>query len=346
MSMLRRNLRALARLRWVGTALPVCAAVAWLGVGVAYGQPPPGPGVRAAGLSEAFVAVADDASAVYWNPAGLAVGGLFSSVVERVETDTETGDVAAQRFENRLLAVGVPSFGATYYRLSSRQAVAGLQASPEDGPAFVGPTTGVTLVTDHYGATILQSVTEGFVVGTTLRYVRGRAGRAVWPAGTPPADVVGDLATTGSTKGAFDLDVGVMVSIGSAFRVGYVGRNLVQPEFEVPEAEPVRLSRQHRVGVAILPAGEWVIAVDADLLSTTDEFGERQGVSTGVERWFYQKRFGVRGGFKVNARNSTQRSYSVGGSVKLGSRAFVESFYRTSDGETVSSWGIGARIGY
>jgi long-chain fatty acid transport protein len=31
-------------------------------------------GTRAAGMGGAFVGVADDASAIYWNPAGLAVG--------------------------------------------------------------------------------------------------------------------------------------------------------------------------------------------------------------------------------------------------------------------------------
>ncbi|MCJ7813427.1 hypothetical protein MUP95_08970, partial [bacterium] len=30
------------------------------------------PGARAAGMGEAFVALADDATAAYWNPAGLA----------------------------------------------------------------------------------------------------------------------------------------------------------------------------------------------------------------------------------------------------------------------------------
>ena len=38
-------------------------------------------GTRAAGMGGAFVAVADDASAVYWNPAGLALGGSYFSLV-------------------------------------------------------------------------------------------------------------------------------------------------------------------------------------------------------------------------------------------------------------------------
>ena len=39
-------------------------------------------GTRAQGMGGAFVAVADDASATWWNPAGLAMGAFFSSVLE------------------------------------------------------------------------------------------------------------------------------------------------------------------------------------------------------------------------------------------------------------------------
>ena len=40
-------------------------------------------GTRAQGMGGAFVGVADDASAVYWNPAGLAGGAYFSLVARR-----------------------------------------------------------------------------------------------------------------------------------------------------------------------------------------------------------------------------------------------------------------------
>src|SRR5687768_825184 len=40
-------------------------------------------GVRALGMGGAFVAVADDVSAVWWNPAGLATGPFFSLAIER-----------------------------------------------------------------------------------------------------------------------------------------------------------------------------------------------------------------------------------------------------------------------
>src|SRR3982074_3752673 len=38
--------------------------------------------VRAQGMAGAFVAVADDATATWWNPAGLATGAFFSGIVE------------------------------------------------------------------------------------------------------------------------------------------------------------------------------------------------------------------------------------------------------------------------
>ena len=37
-------------------------------------------GTRASGMAGAYVGVADDATAVYWNPAGVATGALVSVV--------------------------------------------------------------------------------------------------------------------------------------------------------------------------------------------------------------------------------------------------------------------------
>src|SRR5688500_12796217 len=39
-------------------------------------------GARALGMGGAFVAVADDVTAIWWNPAGLATGGFFGLAVE------------------------------------------------------------------------------------------------------------------------------------------------------------------------------------------------------------------------------------------------------------------------
>src|SRR5688572_28303308 len=77
-------------------------------------------GTRAQGMGGAFVGVADDASAVYWNPAGLAGGAYFSLVVDG-NTARSVPDAAPQG-ENRsgwLLALSMPALGLSYARLQA-----------------------------------------------------------------------------------------------------------------------------------------------------------------------------------------------------------------------------------
>ena len=73
-------------------------------------------GVRANGMGGAFVGVADDASAVYWNPAGLATGLLASVNLEirRPETwDSANSDESGMPWN---LAFSLPPVGLAYYR--------------------------------------------------------------------------------------------------------------------------------------------------------------------------------------------------------------------------------------
>ena len=73
-------------------------------------------------MAGAFVGVADDATAVYWNPAGLATGPLFSLAVEheRLETIPDASP-ASEAFSGNatLVALSTPPLGVSYYRLAS-----------------------------------------------------------------------------------------------------------------------------------------------------------------------------------------------------------------------------------
>ena len=66
-------------------------------------------GIRAQGMAGAFVAVADDATASWWNPAGLATSLSFADVI------VEAGDGGHWG-----IALGFPSLGLSYYRLNIR----------------------------------------------------------------------------------------------------------------------------------------------------------------------------------------------------------------------------------
>src|SRR5574338_749306 len=76
----------------------------------AWAQPFEQAGVRAQGMGGAFVAVADDASAVWWNPAGLASGPFFSLLVGHQRQEEPDSRVTG-------FAIGTPPLGLSYMHL-------------------------------------------------------------------------------------------------------------------------------------------------------------------------------------------------------------------------------------
>ena len=58
-------------------------------------------GVRAQGMAGAFVAVADDATAAYWNPAGLGTGDFVSLALERSHVSLPSVDGVTPRVTDR-----------------------------------------------------------------------------------------------------------------------------------------------------------------------------------------------------------------------------------------------------
>src|SRR6478609_2840854 len=76
-------------------------------------------GTRAKGMAGAFVAVADDASATWWNPAGLASGAYASGTIEYGQV-TEPRDLAAFAPARRAtvsgFATAFPAAGVSLYR--------------------------------------------------------------------------------------------------------------------------------------------------------------------------------------------------------------------------------------
>jgi hypothetical protein len=101
-------------------------------------------------MGGAFTAVADDASAVYWNPAGLASGAFFSLVLDRNAHDE--GNTS-------LLALGTPPLGLSYYRTATGAASADRHS----------------LVAHHAGVTVVQSLADRLAVGATLKVIHGTA---------------------------------------------------------------------------------------------------------------------------------------------------------------------------
>ncbi len=214
----------------------------------ARAQPYESIGIRAQGMAGAFVAVADDATASWWNPAGLATSQSFVDLV-----------VLAHEGGNGGVAFGFPSLGLSYYRLKISQIQPSISTASEPsnrqdlGATSTGLPEPGSFELDQFGITTGQSIGKYFVLASTLKLVHALS----------------------DTKA--DLDIGAMVSIG-VLRLGLTVRDVSAPTLGEGDLR-LELARRARAGVAVIaPSRGWLnrltVAFDADVTTTR---GRRAG---------------------------------------------------------------------
>lgn len=309
-------------------------------------------GVRAQGLGGAFVAVADDATASWWNPAGLASGAFLSAVIERgrmTEPDDPSPGGPALRTTSGDFAVGFPALGLSYYRLRiSEIAGSGSTASTtvdRQDPAEIGSRVRAVSVS-QFGATIGQSIGDRFVIGSTIKLLRAGGVSGV-TADAEPLDAADDLDVDRRTR--MDLDLGAMANLGH-LRLGLAIRNLTEPDFG-DGANRLTLERQARIGVAVLsvPYGAFqgiTVSADADLTTTETAVGDVRHVAAGVEGWLANGRLGLRGGVSANTVGDARPAASAGVSVSI-VRGFRVNASRTQGRDrSVSGWSSSVSVAF
>lgn len=325
-----------------------------LGAGMAGAQTFESVGTRALGMGGAFVAVADDATATWWNPAGLATGAMVDVVVAtgRLETRTSPSALppAARRF-GTVIALTTPALGVSYYRLRLTDIQApGTTAGGGASRQLEGASPPLaSLVVSQVGVTVVQTLVPGVHVGTTLKYLRGGGAAAPGLAGRAAGDLLADadaLETTGQSR--FDLDVGLMASLG-AIRVGATVKNVRRPTFDVAGSTDVaRLDRQVRAGVSLdasaLGGPPLTVAMDADLRTVATPFGIRRNIALGAEQRLRNRRLGVRGGVRVDTLGEGRPVGSGGLSVAARSGLYVEGQVSRGGDRADRGWSLGARV--
>ena len=286
-----------------------------------YAQSPVG--TRAEGMAGAYVGVADDASAVYWNPAGIASAPIVSAVVSLgVPVTGDSSQISVnQRDKAGIVAVSATAIGVAYYRLTAygllsvEPAVTGSRSREEVGRSVHAITT------QSVGVSLVQSLSEHIVVGATPKFVHGGDGNAI------------------------DVDAGVMFS-RHHMRLGLVARNLTAPSFE-SGTETIDLDREVRAGAAW--GSGWtgisrvIVSVDGDLTSRVTPDGDRRDVATGLETWWLKQRLGLRGGVRRSTIGDARAAVAAGISAGLTSGMLVEA-HVVRGHEAERSWSVGLRM--
>ncbi len=334
------------------------AAPLWLSAGLvtvlplaAHAQGFEDVGTRAQGMAGPFVAVADDATASWWNPAGLATGAYFNVIFEKGrvhEPDDHAGADPARRLGMSGFAAAFPALGVSYYRLRvSEIAATSTTATGTGDREELGGAEGRvrSRSVSQFGTTVGQSFGGHVVLGATLKLVRAGAASAPVDASNDSLDLGDDLDISRGTR--TDLDIGAMVSFRH-LRLGLSVRNLTDPDFGDGD-ERFTLERQARAGVALLTtAGGTVsgltLAADVDLTRQATPFGDARRAAVGAEAMLLGRRLAVRGGLSVNTLDDRGRTTTTGVSVAPLSGVYIEGARAFGSDKSMRGWSSTIRL--
>jgi len=293
-------------------------------------------GSRALGMGGAFVAVADDGTAAFWNPAGMALSPRGNLTVEWTRFQTGNQDQPPAPGPTTRTA-SFATFGSSNFSLS----YASLQGT--DLVTTPVGTMAELLKTTQYGATVLQAVAPGVILGSTLKLVRGFAASeaAVGTTGSNALSQVSSLQ--GQTVTRFDFDVGLLVDM-KQIRLGLAVKNLEEPSFPEPGGTPFTLHRQVRAGLAVLPTSGMTLALDLDLEAIDLRGGLRRMIAFGGEDRL-GSRFALRGGLRWSVTGDRQLVGSAGLSVALRPGAWIDGHYTQGGLDGDRGFGIAFRVG-
>ena len=304
-------------------------------------------GTRALGMAGAFVAVADDASATYWNPAGLPGIRVFDATFG-VARDTDGDDGPALesggwRSDSAQIAVATPVLGFSYQWLRLATVSRG-----GGGEGLTLSLPGRVLRVRSVGVTVVQSVTDALVVGTTLRLLRAGAAPGPVEAAAGIDDALRRTAQLdASSSSHFDADIGALAWIGR-LRLGLVVRHATSPEVDFA-GDTLEIERQVRAGLSF--GGEpargqraWAVAADADLTTIALPDGRRRSLAIGGERWWADRRWALRAGARVQTIDEARPAVSGGASVALRTGLLIEAHGTRGGDARDRGWGAGVRL--
>lgn len=268
-----------------------------------------GVGTRALGMGGAYTAIADDTSAPYWNPAGLANAKRFSlqlpNVQVRIDSKLNWRDVVdhpptddSERIELlRKLGDGVTevAISANMAIVTSGFAVSvipsGVARLDGSGMTFSGPgglpaagdnatISGIGYVS--IGVSAARPLKDGGTIGVTLKSVRSTTySETITYTGV--GENYDKVEQPEVNESGLGLDVGYLKEMTPSTTVGVMIRNLVCPG--LGKSSP---DRQVNVGVAHkLPKGDVLLA--ADISSLFDHpninLGAEVGIGKFVDLW-------------------------------------------------------------
>jgi long-subunit fatty acid transport protein len=259
---------------------------------------------RGAALGGTVVASADDASALFWNPALAARGGTQIGLA----TTSYVADVKlhyAAGFSEINTPLGAATIGLSLQALDSGE----MDVTDEfSGPAGTGET--FRLVDIALGVTVSQALTDLFSYGVTGKYVRESAADVSTSAGLLDLGVAYRVGDTGVRFGVAIRNFGFEVSPG-----GSITRPTLDGPDVVEEFDGIDPPTTFLLGVSYRPlqalgyaGGPHDLTVSGQLTNPSDN-AERFNIGT---EYIWNETLALRAGYEFGLEESTVPSFGVG----------------------------------
>jgi opacity protein-like surface antigen len=269
-------------------------------------------GARALGMGGAYVGVASDATAMFWNPAGMARANQTEVVVNHAAWLADIN----YNWGGVMLPVGSAGVvGVSVTSLSMGE----MERTTEEQPEGTGQT--FSAGSFALGVSYATGLTDWFSIGGTVRYVNEH----IWNSNATGLAVdIGTLFTTpfeGLTFGAGISNFGTKLQMsGDDLLVqkdispnngnnANVNANLSTETFDLPLCL--------RIGIAYQPIADddqsLIFAVDASHPNDNAE-----NVNVGVEYSALQRILAVRAGYKALGARNSEEQFTLGGGLRYG----------------------------
>jgi len=259
-----------------------------------------GAGARAPGMGDAFVPVADDVYALYYNPAGL--GLLRRPELGAAYSQLFWGLSDGSNLSTSFVGYAHPIAEGNHGTVAGAWNTFSLDTNLYREDAF----------SLSYGRLWLgRPETAELYAGTSLKYLRSSFGSfAEAENGTDGIQKSGrsDPVLTGPSRHeAFDADLGLLCRFRKHYAVGFSAQHLTQPDMAFSSGDTDRLPLALKAGLAYRSLVSNLV-VQADTRRAPDGSQDRT-FTAAAERWFPRLlvgEFGMRGALSLGSREYKQ----------------------------------------
>jgi len=244
-------------------------------------------GARSSGMSDVFLATADDASAIYYNPAGL------TNLYRKEVTFTHTMWPAGISHEFAAFVMPMPQLGGVVGISAIGLTTGDMMETTPGHPQGTGRT--FTASDLALGATYSRKMTDRFSVGLTWKYV-----------GEYYADVKAH---------SWAMDIGALYR--TAFKNLRIGMNFCNfgPDITFLKTPyPLPMSFHFGLAAELLENDNHKVTLGWEGSHPNDNLEKFQ---VGAEYWF-NNMFALRGGYKFGAWDSERFNLGAGAKVPIG----------------------------